>query len=187
MTRYLALLRGVNVNGRTVRSAELAETVAGVGGERVRTVLASGNAAFDSDRSAAALKPALEAALAERFGYDAWIVLVTQEALAAVLAAYPFPRIDAEAHPYVVFGSDEEALDAAQAAIGETDPAVELVARGADVLRGTDVLYGADVLYWRCPRGSSTDTPVAKVLARSAYRSTTTTRNLRTVEKLATA
>ncbi|PPH29630.1 DUF1697 domain-containing protein [Rathayibacter sp. AY1F9] len=175
MTRFLALLRGVNVNGRTVRSAELAETVAGIGVDRVRTVLASGNAAFDSDRPAAELKPALEAALAERFGYDAWIVLVTQEALAAVLAAYPFSRIDEEAHPYVVFGSDEEALDAAQAAIGEPDPAVELVARGAAVL------------YWRCPRGSSTDTPVARILARSAYRSTTTTRNLRTVERLATA
>ncbi|PPG91435.1 pyridoxamine 5-phosphate oxidase [Rathayibacter sp. AY1F3] len=175
MTRFLALLRGVNVNGRTVRSAELAETVAGIGVDRVRTVLASGNAAFDSDRPAAELKPALEAALAERFGYDAWIVLVTQEALAAVLAAYPFPRINEEAHPYVVFGSDEEALDAAQAAIGEPDPAVELVARGAGVL------------YWRCPRGSSTDTPVARILARSAYRSSTTTRNLRTVERLATA
>ncbi|PPG53557.1 pyridoxamine 5-phosphate oxidase, partial [Rathayibacter sp. AY2B7] len=40
---------------------------------------------------------------------------------------------------------------------------------------------------WRCPRGSSTDTPVARILARSAYRSSTTTRNLRTVERLATA
>lgn len=175
MTRFIALLRGVNVNGRTLRSAELAETVAGTGVQRVRTVLASGNAAFDSDRPAAELKPALEAALAERLGYDTWIVLVTQEALAAVLAAYPFPRIDDQAHPYVVFGSDEQSLDAAQAAIGETEEAVESVARGAGVL------------YWRCPRGSSTDTPVAKVLARSAYRSTTTTRNLRTVEKLATA
>ncbi|MBF4460933.1 MULTISPECIES: DUF1697 domain-containing protein [unclassified Rathayibacter] len=175
MTRFLALLRGVNVNGRTVRSAELAETVAAVGVERVKTVLASGNVAFDSDRPAAELKPALEAALEERFGYDAWIVLLTQEALAAAAAAYPFPRIDDEAHPYIVFGSDEEALDAAEAAIGEPDPAVELVARGQGVL------------YWRCPRGSSTDTPVSKVLARAAYRSSTTTRNLRTVEKLASA
>ncbi|MWV48418.1 DUF1697 domain-containing protein [Rathayibacter sp. VKM Ac-2803] len=170
MTRFVALLRGVNVNGRTVRSAELAETVAALGVERVRTVLASGNVAFDSDRDD--LKPVLEAALGERFGYDAWIVLLTQEALAAAARAYPFPRIDDEAHPYVVFGSDDAALDALEAAIGETDPAIELLARGDGVV------------YWRCPRGSSTDTPAAKVLARAAYRSTTTTRNLRTVEKL---
>ncbi|WKK72991.1 DUF1697 domain-containing protein [Rathayibacter oskolensis] len=175
MTRFVALLRGVNVNGRTVRSAELAETVAALGVERVRTVLASGNVAFDSDRGTAELKPALEAALGERFGYDAWIVLVTQEALAAAARAYPFPRIDDEAHPYVVFGSDPAALDALEAAIGEPDPAIELLARGDGVV------------YWRCPRGSSTETPAARVLARAAYRSSTTTRNLRTVEKLVTA
>lgn len=175
MTRFIALLRGVNVNGRTVRSAELAETVSGLGLDRVRTVLASGNAAFDSDREPADLKASLEAALGERFGYDAWIVLVTQEALAAAAAAYPFERDDEVAHPYVVFGSDEAALDAVLAAVGETDPSVELLARGDGVV------------YWRCPRGSSTDTPAAKVLARAAYRSTTTTRNLRTVEKLAGA
>lgn len=180
MTRLIALLRGVNVNGRTVRSAELAETVAALGPERVRTVLASGNVAFDSDREPAELKTALEAALGERFGYDAWIVLVTQEALAASAEAYPFARIDDVAHPYVVFGSTEAALDELEAAIGEPDPSVELVARGGGG-------GGAAVLYWRCPRGSSADTPVAAVLARAAYRSTTTTRNLRTVAKLATA
>ncbi|KQQ07293.1 DUF1697 domain-containing protein [Rathayibacter sp. Leaf296] len=173
MTRYLALLRGVNVNGRTVRSADLAAVVESIGGAGVRTVLASGNAAFDSDRDPAELKPALEAALEERFGYDAWIVLVEQEALAAVARAYPFERIDDVAHPYVVFGSSDAALDDALAAIGTND--VDLLQRGAGVL------------YWRCPRGSSTDTPAAKILARAAYRATTTTRNLRTVEKLATA
>jgi uncharacterized protein (DUF1697 family) len=175
MTRFVALLRGVNVNGRTVRSADLAATVESVGGTAVRTVLASGNAAFDSDRTAAELKPALEAALGERFGYDAWIVLVTQEALAAAAAAYPFERIDETAHPYVVFGSDPAALDAAETAIGATDPAVELLARGDGVL------------YWRCPKGSSTDTPAARILARAVFRSTTTTRTLRTVEKLVSA
>ena len=173
MSRYLALLRGVNVNGRTVRSADLAAVVESIGGARVRTVLASGNAAFDSDRAPAELKPALEAALGERFGYDAWIVLVEQEALAAVARAYPFERIDEVAHPYVVFGSSDAALDAVLEAVGESP--VDLLQRGAGVL------------YWRCPRGSSTDTPAAKILARAAYRSTTTTRNLRTVEKLASA
>ncbi|WP_245873032.1 DUF1697 domain-containing protein [Rathayibacter toxicus] len=175
MTRFVALLRGVNVNGRTVRSGDLAETVRGVGMERVRTVLASGNVVFDSDRSPSELTPSLEAALSERFGYDAWIVLLTQEALADAASGYPFPRCDERAHPYVVFASTDVALDTLLVAVGEPDPAVEQVAPGSGVL------------YWQCPRGLSTDTPVAKVLARGAYRSTTTTRNLRTVEKLAVA
>ncbi|MEO5738010.1 MAG: hypothetical protein ABIQ82_11180 [Variovorax sp.] len=40
------------------------------------------------------------------------------------------------------------------------------------------------MLYWQCPRGGSTDTPVAKLLAKPRYRASITTRNLRTVEKL---
>jgi len=43
---------------------------------------------------------------------------------------------------------------------------------------------GKGVLYWQCPRGESLDTPVAKLLAKTRYKSSTTTRNLRTVEKL---
>ncbi|RYF59021.1 MAG: pyridoxamine 5-phosphate oxidase, partial [Comamonadaceae bacterium] len=43
---------------------------------------------------------------------------------------------------------------------------------------------GKGVLYWQCPRGESLDTPVAKLLAKVRYKSSTTTRNLRTVEKL---
>jgi uncharacterized protein (DUF1697 family) len=45
---------------------------------------------------------------------------------------------------------------------------------------------GKGVLYWQCPRGESLDTPVAKLLAKTRYKSSTTTRNLRTVEKLLT-
>jgi len=36
------------------------------------------------------------------------------------------------------------------------------------------------------PAGESLDTPVAKLLAKTRYKSSTTTRNLRTVEKLLT-
>ncbi|WP_258371005.1 DUF1697 domain-containing protein [Curtobacterium sp. MCBD17_021] len=42
MTRWVALLRGVNVNGITIRSAELVELFRALGHTDVRTVLASG-------------------------------------------------------------------------------------------------------------------------------------------------
>ena len=37
----------------------------------------------------------------------------------------------------------------------------------------------------RCGTGSSTDTPFAKVLAKAAYKTRTTNRNLRTLVKIA--
>jgi uncharacterized protein (DUF1697 family) len=146
--RHVALLRGVNVGGVTVRSAPLAAVFEGLGFGSVRTVLASGNVVFDGgDTPESDLKAAVEKALADAFGYDAWIVLTRQSRVRAIVGAFPFAELD-------------------------TAPGVERVSRGDGVL------------YWDLPRGSSTDTAFAKRTARSRYRSTTTTRNLRTLRKL---
>lgn len=169
----IALLRGVNVGGVTVRSAPLAEVFTGLGFTSVRTVLASGNVVFDADgRTPGETKAAIESALERTFGYDAWIVLTTQPDVRDVIERFPFDEVEGR-QPYVVFGSDPEVLEEL-AAFADTgiDPAVERVERGDGVL------------YWDLPRGSSTDTAFAKRSARSRYRASTTTRNLRTLRKL---
>lgn len=173
MTRYAALLRGVNVGNITVRSADLAAMARDIGLHQVRTVLASGNLVFDADEPAPALKARIEAALRETFGYDAWIVLTTVDHVTAVVDAYPFDPERDGYHPYVVFGSDRAVLD-------------ELLAAAPGLPAGDEqVAPGDGVLYWECPRGSSTNTPFSKLVAKARYRSTTTTRNLRTLVKLA--
>jgi uncharacterized protein (DUF1697 family) len=70
MDRWVALLRGVNVNGITIRSAELAELFRGLGFDDVRTVLASGNVVFSADVPAEQLKTSIEQGLRDRFGSD---------------------------------------------------------------------------------------------------------------------
>ena len=174
--RHVALLRGVNVNGIVIKSAELKALFSEeLGFGAVRTVLASGNVLFDtSERDGTALRKRIEQALRKRFGYDAWIVLLTQKQVAEMAEGYPFERIDDERHPYIVFGSDAAMLDEIVEKAGSVDADVEQLKRGKGVL------------YWQCPRGESLDTPVAKLLAKTRYRSSTTTRNLRTVEKLVT-
>jgi uncharacterized protein (DUF1697 family) len=162
----------VNVGGITVRSAELLDLFGELGFANVRTVLASGNVLFDGDDPAKDLKARIERALRARFGYDAWIVLLDRPALERIAAAYPFERDDAAFTPYVVFGSDPANLKDLADAAGEPDPAVESVA------------LGDGAVYWRVVKGSTVDSPVGKLLAKGAYRTTTTNRNLRTVEKL---
>ena len=176
MTEWVALLRGVNVGGVTIRSAELAALLRDeLGFHSVRTVLASGNAAFETDAAASAraeLKSSIEAALGERFGYDAWIVLVTRAEVEKAIAAFPFDADDTDRQPWVVFGSDEAVLDELAEAAASLDDDVDPIARGTGVL------------YWNPVKGTSVDTPFAKLLARSTYRSTTTNRNLRTLQKI---
>jgi uncharacterized protein (DUF1697 family) len=173
VTRYIALLRGVNVGGITVKSAPLAEVFRGLGFAEVRTVLASGNVVFETAASDdGALKRRIERALADEFGYDAWIVLTTAEHVRGVVDAFPFDAADPGRQPYAVFGSDESALDELAEAASGLDPAVDPVARGDGVV------------YWNPVKGTTVDTPFAKLLAKARFKPVTTNRNLRTLEKL---
>jgi uncharacterized protein (DUF1697 family) len=170
MTRWIALLRGVNVNGITIRSADLRTLFEERGHTDVRTVLASGNVVFSSEMHEPELKVDAEQALRDRFGYDAWIVLVPHDALAALVSAFPFES-SADRHDYVLFGSDDAALDDLLADL-VLDETVERVARGDGVV------------YWSCPKGSSTDTVFAKRAGAARFKRTTTTRNTNTLRKL---
>jgi uncharacterized protein (DUF1697 family) len=173
MTDWIALLRGVNVGGVTIRSAELRETFTALGFTGVRTVLASGNVAFETDRAEhERLKSEIERALSERFGYEAWVVLVTAARLRAIVEAFPFDSTDGSRQPYVVFASEPRVVDALLDAAGEHDADADPLERGEDVV------------YWNPVKGTTADTPFAKVLAKPAFKPTTTNRNLRTLEKL---
>ncbi|MET0672989.1 MAG: DUF1697 domain-containing protein [Microbacterium pygmaeum] len=172
MTTWVALLRGVNVNGITVRSADLRDLFDQLGFTDVRTVLASGNVVFSSTAAAPALKTKIEKALRDRFGYDAWIVLVTRAAVAQAVEAFPFDAADASRQPYVVFASDDAVLTEILAAAPELDPDADPVARGAGVV------------YWNPIKGTTVDTPFGRLLSKKTYRESTTNRNLRTLQKI---
>lgn len=169
MTRYVALLRGVNVGGVNVRMADLAEVVRGLGYDDVKTVLASGNVLLTTAEAASTVKKELEAALRERFGYEAWVHVLTQAKIGSIVAAYPFERT-ADRHAYVVFVLKPDLLDALVAV--EVDPAVEQTARGDGVL------------YWSVPKGSTLDSAMGKSQGSSKGKQWVTTRNLNTLEKL---
>ena len=84
---------------------------------------------------------------------------------------YPFTERDTY-QPYVIFASDDKALDEIEAAARDLPDADERTERGDGVI------------YWECPKGHSTDTPLAKLAAKPKYKATATTRNLRTLRKL---
>ncbi|MDP2329037.1 MAG: DUF1697 domain-containing protein, partial [Dehalococcoidia bacterium] len=86
MARLVAFLRGVNVGGINIKMADLAQVFTGLGYTDVRTVLASGNVLFDTkERDRTATKRRIEAALTERFGYEAWVILLDLPAVAKVI------------------------------------------------------------------------------------------------------
>lgn len=172
MTQWVALLRGVNVGGITVRSADLRDALAALGLQDVRTVLASGNAVFTASESRGTLRARIERALRDRFDYDAHVVLISRDRLAEAARGFPFDAEDDSRQPWLLFCADDETRDELVAAAASLDARVDPVAAGPGVV------------YWNPPKGSTTDTPFARLIARRSYRDRTTNRNLRTVLRI---
>src|SRR5580765_3613557 len=93
MTRYLVLLRGINVGGKNkVPMAALRDLLESHGHTKVSTYIASGNVILSSDQTAAAIKRELEEALPRTFKLDSGMIAVlvlTRAQLRAVVRDRP--------------------------------------------------------------------------------------------------
>ena len=167
--RYVAFLRGVNVNGRTIRMADLTKTIEDLGYEDVRTVQASGNVVFTTSKAKAAVKKAVEAQLSDTFGYSAFVVVLTAAEVTSIVTACPFDSAG-DRHAYVMVSSAKAALT--ELGKADVDPDME------------EVTVGAKALYWHVRKGHSTKTPFAKAAARPKYVSAVTSRNLNTMNRI---
>ncbi len=170
MEKYAVFLRGVNVGGITIKMAALRAALERLPLTGVKTLLASGNVVCTSTKGPAEVKERVEACLRESFGYDAWVVVLDRDTLAAVIDASPYPSDSAEQHSYVTLSSDPAILDELAALGGALD--------GVELAR-----LSPEALAWPVTAGATLDSPFSKLSAKARYKSTTTTRNLRTLIK----
>ena len=77
-TRYIALLRGVNISGKNkVPMAELKKAFEKLGFGAVKTYLNSGNVIFSSDEeNIGSLTDRIETMIKERFGLDILVFVI---------------------------------------------------------------------------------------------------------------
>ena len=92
MTAHVALLRAINVGGRTLAMADLKEMLADLGLVGARTLLQSGNVVFDSAKTGAALESLLEKETGRRLKLEADYLVRTAAQWKAIIAGNPFPR-----------------------------------------------------------------------------------------------
>jgi len=99
VTRWICLLRGVNVLGRcALPMSELARSMERLGLRDVKTYIQSGNVVFSSAaRNAAPLVAKIRKAIAVAHGVDPHVLLLTQAELEDAAGENPFP--EAAAHP----------------------------------------------------------------------------------------
>ena len=171
--RYVALLRGINVGGRTlVKMADLKACFEQLGFEGVSTYIASGNVLFDSDEDdAAGLVTTIEAAIEQRFELPVKVVVLDRRSYARIVKAIPKPWIgDGALRANVAFvrrGTDGR--DVVRDL--EPDPAVEEV----------KAIKGA--ILWATQRDALNRSVMRKLIGGATYKELTV-RNLNTTLKL---
>lgn len=173
MTTFVALLRAVNVGGRTVGMKELRQGLEGLGLARVQTYVQSGNIVFEAESDdPGEHAAAIERLIARDFGLEAKVLVLSAAQMAEIAAANPFLRT----------GADEKYLHATFffAPISETVfAALELPAQG-----GEQAHLGGPVIYLHLPHGYGR-TKLSNAYFERALKIPATTRNWRTVVALA--
>jgi uncharacterized protein (DUF1697 family) len=170
--RWIALLRGINVGGRTVPMAGLRTLCEGLGWREVETYIQSGNVCFAAAGGAPELEAALERALAGAF-FPVPVIARDAAAWGGYLAANPFPEI-AAAEP-----------NRLMLALAKAPPAPDAVARLRErATAGERVERTGDALWLHYPAGAGTSKLAPGLLDRLVG-APVTTRNWRTVLELA--
>jgi len=177
MTRWVALLRGVNVGGnKRISMADLRALVEGLGYENVATYVQSGNVVFEGGGgSGAAVEHAgrIERALADELALSSKVLVRSGAEMTAVVKGNPFAAQAAKDPTKVHVAFLSAQAPKAKFAAATAD---------ADAFAPDEVVVGARVLYFHHPNGvagSRLKVDFQKVLGLDL-----TARNWRTVESL---
>jgi len=116
MPTHISLLRGINVGGnKKIPMADLKALYESLGFSAVITYIQSGNVIFDAESAdSAELIARIEAAIAQRFGFDVTVLLRTADGLRRILDNNPFPGADpAKLHVLFLATAPDPAVAAA--------------------------------------------------------------------------
>jgi uncharacterized protein (DUF1697 family) len=170
MPRYIALLRGINLGGHTVKMDRLKQLFEQLGLKKVETFIASGNVIFESgSKSPAALEKKISAHLEKSLGFPALTFLRTDEELAGVLEHEACADLGARSL-YIGFLLEE--LPTASHA--------KLMAHGT---KNDEFHVNGREVYWLC-RTHMSESPFFRVGIEKAVGMKATVRNVATVSKL---
>ncbi|MFT7772362.1 DUF1697 domain-containing protein [Roseateles sp.] len=166
--RYVALWRGINVGkAKRLAMADLKALLAELGATNVTTLLNSGNAVFDMKKKLGADR--IRAAVLDKLGVDAAVILKTSAEWAAIASVQPVPEADDPSRLLVAITADAGSLQSA-----------------ADIVAGSGERFvvTADAAWLWCGCGILESKAAVALLKQLGERGTT--RNWATVQKLNT-
>jgi len=175
MTKYIALLRGINVGGNnSIKMADLKTAFARRDFQNIVTYINSGNVLFDSGLEESAVKSVCERLIAEDFGIDIPVCVISAAALVDALSYAPgWWNAEPDARHDVFFVIPPMTAERIAAHIGQIKEEYESLA------------YHGRAIFWSAPMATFSRTRVSKITKdKEMYRSLTV-RNANTALKLA--
>lgn len=164
--RYIALWRGINVGkAKRLAMADLKVLLTELGATNVSTLLNSGNAVFDCKKKLGADK--IRAAVLDKLGVDAAVILKTATEWAAIAAEHGIDGADDHSRLLVAMTQDAAALQTVADIAGDS---------------GEQFVVTADAAYLWCGNGILESKAAVALLKKLGERGTT--RNWATVQKL---
>lgn len=143
MPAYIALIRGINVGGKSMPMAALRDMLDALGHKDAKTYIQSGNAVFTAPgKDGRKIARILESAISAKFGYEAAVIVRSLEDWRALLKANPYAKRDLQEGERLFITFLEEAPAKAAAAKLEAirDPKDEVKVRGCEaflLIRGS--------------------------------------------------
>jgi uncharacterized protein (DUF1697 family) len=129
MTKYIALLRAVNVGGTgKLPMTDLKAMCLEAGFDHVETYIASGNVVFDAQASSSKVKSELEARLLTYARKPVGVLLRTASEMKAILDGNPFPKRAAN-FTVAIFLDETPPSDALDHVAGKADEEMRLGVR----------------------------------------------------------
>ncbi|KAA8997195.1 DUF1697 domain-containing protein [Paenibacillus spiritus] len=172
--KTVALIRGINVGGKTLKMETLRQELTARGFGKVKTYIQSGNVVFDSPAgSDDETARTLEQIIRETFGYSADVMVRSAAEWRAIVERNPYPPAAPEdgkrLHLFLLARELDEAALARLKPYGEAEDRIHVAGREMYVLFGTKM----------------SDSPLFKLSLDKLLGLSATARNWNTVMKLA--
>jgi len=168
---FCAFLRGVNVQGTTMKMAEACSVFSKAGMDNVSSVLASGNILFSSGKNKNELKKLLEKGMSAYFGYEAFLFIKDKKEVESVLSKNPF-KADPAFHIYGFIG------------IEGIEKVLMQEFEKSEKSEGEEARIVDNNFYWKVLKGNTINSGFGKILGRKSLKDSFTSRNLNTFEKV---
>ncbi|QES89473.1 DUF1697 domain-containing protein [Rhizosphaericola mali] len=171
VSTFVAFLRGVNVNGTSMKMAEVSSVFEKAGMQNVISILASGNIIFQTQLTASAARSILENAMSIHFNYEAFLFVKTKDEAASIFDNNPF-QPDPDFHIYSFIG--DIGLD--KILMDQFENMTHSVGESAQIVTNN--------FYWKVPKGNTLQPGFGKILGNKKFKNLFTSRNINTFEKI---